>query len=72
MNQLELMHEDVVTECSGQSLFTDEPLPKRTRGSRLSIPEEEETDRDTTAKVGVKITGLPIGSEEVAVTSIGH
>ena len=71
VNQLELVHEDVITDCSWQSLFTDEPLPKRTRGSRLSTGQEE-TDRDTTAKVDVKITGLPIGSGEVTVTIIGH
>ena len=71
VNQLQLMHEDAITDCSWQSLFTDEPLPKRTRGSRLSTAQEE-TDRDTTAKVDVKITGLPIGSEEVTVTIIGH
>ena len=32
-NQLQLMHEDVNTDCSWQSLFTDEPLSKRTRES---------------------------------------
>ena len=67
MNQLQLMHEDVNTDCSWQSLFTDEPLSKRTRESRLSAAQGE-TDRDSTAKVDVKITGLPTGSEEVIVT----
>jgi len=66
-NQLQLMHEDVNTDCSWQSLFTDEPLSKRTRESRLSTAQGE-TDRDSTAKVDVKITGLPTGSEEVIVT----
>ena len=71
VNQLQLMHEDVNTDCSWQSLFTDEPLPKKARESRLSTAQGE-TDRDTTAKVDVKITGLPIGSEEVTVTITGH
>ena len=67
VNQLELMHEDVITDCSWQSLFTDEPLPKKSR-SRLATSQEE----TGTAKVDVKITGLPVGSEEVTVTITGH
>ena len=69
VNQLGLMHEAVITDCSWQSLFTDEPLPKRARGSRLSTAQEE---TGTAAKVDVKIPGLPIGSEEVTVTITGH
>ena len=46
-------------------------MPKRARGSRLSTAQGE-ADRDHTAKVDVKITGLPIGSEEVIVTVAGH
>ena len=58
---------DVITDCSWQSLFTDEPLPKKTR-SRLATAQGE----TGTAKVDVKITGLPVGSEEVTVTITGH
>ena len=67
VNQLELMHEDVSTECAWLHLFTDEELPKKT-GSRLATAHEE----TGTAKVDVKITGLPVGSEEVTVTITGH
>ena len=67
VNQLELMHEDVITDCSWQSLFTDEPLPKKSR-SRLATSQEE----TGTAKVDVKITGVPVGCEEVTVTITGH
>ena len=67
VNQLELMHEDVSTECAWLHLFTDEELPKKT-GSRLATAHGE----TGTAKVDVKITGLPVGSEEVTVTITGH
>ena len=40
VNQLELMHEDVSTDCAWQNLFTDEPLPKKTR-SRLATAHGE-------------------------------
>ena len=67
VNQLELMHEDVSTECAWLHLFTDEELPKKT-GSRLATAHGE----TGIAKVDVKITGLPVGSEEVTVTITGH
>ena len=67
VNQLELMHEDVSTECAWLHLFTDEELPKKT-GSRLATAHGE----TGAAKVDVKITGLPVGSEEVTVTITGH
>ena len=67
VNQLELMHEDVITDCAWQNLFTDEPLPKKTR-SRLATAQEE----TGAAKVDLKITGLPVGSDEVTVTITGH
>ena len=66
VNQLELMHEDVSTECAWLHLFTDEELPKKT-GSRQATAHGE----TGTAKVDVKITGLPVGSEEVTVTITG-
>ena len=72
VNQLQLMHDDVINDCSWQSLFTDEPLPRRTRGSRLPTAQGETDRANHTAKVDVKITGLPIGSEEVTVTATGH
>ena len=67
VNQLELMHEDVITDCAWQNLFTDEPLPKKTR-SRLATAQEG----TGAAKVDLKITGLPVGSDEVTVTITGH
>ena len=67
VNQLELMHEDVITDCAWQNLFTDEPLPKKTR-SRLATAQEE----TGAAKVDLKITGLPVGSDEVTVAITGH
>ena len=69
VNQLELMHEDVSTDCTWLHLFTDEQLPKKT-GSRLTTAHGETVTG--TAKVDVKITGLPVGSDEVTVTITGH
>ena len=69
VNQLELMHEDVSSDCAWLHLFTDEQLPKKT-GSRLTTAHGETVSG--TAKVDVKITGLPVGSEEVTVTITGH
>ena len=68
VSQLQLMYEDVSNECSWQSLFTDEPLPRKNRWSRLPTAQG---GTDHTAKVDVKITGLPVGTEEVIVTVCG-
>ena len=62
VNQMQLMHDDVINDCSWQSPFTDEPLPKRTRGSRLPTAQGETDRTDHTAKVDVKMTGLPIAT----------
>ena len=72
VSQLQLMYEDVSNDCSWQSLFTDEPLPRKNRWSRLPTAQEETDRADYTAKVDVKITGLPVGTEEVTVTVTGH
>ena len=72
VSQLQLIYEDVVNDCSWQSLFTDEPLPRKSRWSRLSTVQDEAEQGDHTAKVDVKITGLPVGTEEVTVTVSGH
>ena len=69
VNQLELMHEDVSTDCAWLHLFTDEQLPKKT-GNRLTTAHGETVTG--TGKVDVKITGLPVGSDEVTVTITGH
>ena len=56
-------------DCAWLHLFTDEQLPKKT-GSRLATAHGETVT--ATAKVDVKITGLPVGSEEVTVSMTGH
>ena len=55
------------TECAWLDLFTNEELPKKT-GRRLATAHGE----TGTAKDDVKITRLPVGSEEVTVTMTGH
>ena len=69
VSQLQLIYEDVNNDCSWQSLFTDEPLPRKNRWGRLSTAQG---GTDHTDKVDVKITGLPVGTEEVTVTVSGH
>ena len=72
VSQLQLMYEDVSNDCSWQSLFTDEPLPRKSRWGRLPTAPEETDRADYTAKMDVKITGLPVGTEEVTVTVNSH
>ena len=72
VSQLQLIYEDVVNDGSWQSLFTDEPLPRKSRWNRLTTVQDEAEQGDHTAKVDVKITGLPVGTEEVTVTVSGH
>ena len=72
VNQLQLMHDDVINDCSWQSIYTDEPLPKKNRWSKLRTAHGDTDQEDHTAKVDVKITGPPIGSEEVTVAITGH
>ena len=72
VSQLQLMYEDVSNDCSWQSLFTVEPLPRKSRWGRLPTAQEETDRADYTAKVDVKIIGLPVGTEEVTVTVNSH
>ena len=49
VNQLPLMHDDVINDCSWQSIYTDEPLPKRNRWSK----------RRTAHEMKIKLITLP-------------
>eukprot|EP00434_Breviolum_minutum_P037436 symbB.v1.2.033194.t1/scaffold4025.1/size46064/6 len=66
VNQLQLTHENVFTDCTWKGIYTDETLPIRKKNKFTAQVETEQTD--STGKVNVKITGLPISSDEVTVT----
>ena len=69
VNQLQLTHENVFTDCTWKGIYTDETLPIRKKNKFTAQVETEQTD--STGKVNVKITGLPISSDEVTVTVTG-
>ena len=69
VNQLQLTHENVFTDCPWKGIYTDETLPIRKKNKFTAQVETEQTD--STGKVNVKITGLPISSDEVTVTVTG-
>ena len=69
VNQLQLIHENVFTDCTWKGIHTDETLPIRKKNKFTAQVETEQTD--STGKVNVKITGLPISSDEVTVTVTG-
>ena len=69
VNQLQLTHENVFTDCIWKGIYTDETLPIRKKNKFTAQVETEQTD--STGKVNVKITGLPISSDEVTVTVTG-
>ena len=77
VNHLQLMHEDVYTDCTWKSLYTDDSLPlkkkkKEKKKKKNNFTVQDETDRtDLTGKVNVKITGLPISTDGVTLTITG-
>ena len=70
VNHLQLMHEDVYTDCTWKNLYTDDSLPLMKKKSKFTA--QEETYRaDLTGKVNVEITGLPISTDGVTLTITG-
>ena len=71
VNHLQLMHEDVYTDCTWKSLFTDDSLPlkkkkeKKKKKKKNNFTVQDETD------VNVEITGLPISTDGVTLTITG-
>ena len=70
VNHLQLMHEDVYTDCTWKSIYTDDPLPLKRKKTKFTV--QDETDRtDLTGKVNVEITALPISTDGVTLTIAG-
>ncbi len=70
VNHLQLMHEDVYTDCAWKRLYTDDSLPLMKKKKKLTV--QDGTNRtDLTGKVNVGITGLPISTDGVALTITG-
>ena len=68
-NQLRLIHEDIYTECTWKSIYTDDSLPFKNK-NKFTV--QDETVRiDFTGKVNVEITGLPISTDGVTLTITG-
>ena len=71
VNHLQLMHEDVYTDCTWKSLYTDDLLPLKEK-KKNNFTVQDKTDRtDLSGKVNVKITGLPISADGVTLTITG-
>ena len=70
MNRLRLMHEDVYTDCTWKSPYTDDSLPLNKKKGKFTA--QDDTDRiDLIGKVNVEITGLPISTDGVTLTITG-
>ena len=70
--QLELMFEDVHTDCTWKSIYTNDSLPLKMKKKKIRKSQDDTDHTELTGKVDVKITGLPVGTEEVTVTVFGH
>ena len=68
VNHLQMMHEDVYTDCTWKNLYTDDSLPLK----KKNLTARDETDHiDLTGKVNVEITELPISTDGVTLTITG-
>ena len=71
-NQLRLTHDDIYTECTWKSTYTDDSLPLKKKKKKNKFTVQDETVRtDFTGKVNVEITGLPISTDGVTLTITG-
>ena len=69
-NQFQLIHDDIYTECTWKSIYTDDSQPLKRKKSRFTV--QDETDRTNfTGKVNMEITGLPISTDGVTLTITG-
>ena len=68
-DQLQLIHEDIYTECAWKSICTDDSLPL-TKKNKFTV-QDETVRTDPAGKVNVEITGLPISTDGVTLTITG-
>ena len=69
--QLELMYEDVHTDCTWRSIYTNDSLPLKMK-KKKNFKSQDDTDHtELTSKVNVEITGLPISTDGVTLTITG-
>ena len=73
VNHLQLMHDDVYTECAWKSLFTEDSLPKQLRNRFTGQDDVDHTDLRgrSTGLANVEITGLPITTDGAKLTITG-
>ena len=70
-NQLRLTHDDIYTECTWKSIYTDDSLPLKKKKKNKVTVQDETVRTDFTGKVNVEITGLPISTDGVTLTITG-
>ena len=70
-NQLRLTHDDIYTECTWKSIYTDDSLPIKKKKKNKVTVQDETVRTDFTGKVNVEITGLPISTDGVTLTITG-
>ena len=68
MNHLQLMQEDVYTDCTWTSIYTDHSLPLKKKNFTARA---ENGHTDLIGKVNVEITGVPISTDGVTLTITG-
>ena len=71
VGQLELTYEDVYTDCTWRSLYTNDSLPLKTKKKRNFKIQDDTDHTELTDKVNVEITGLPISTDGVTLTITG-
>ena len=71
VGQLELTYEDVYTDCTWRSLYTNDSLPLKMKKKRNFKIQDDTDHTELTGKVNVEITGLPISTDGVTFTITG-
>ena len=71
VNHLQLMHEDIYTDWTWKSLYTDDSLPLKMKKKRKFKIQDDTDHTELTGKVNVEITGLPISTDGVTLTITG-
>ena len=69
VGQLRLIHEDIYTECTWKSIYTDDSLPLKKK-NKFTV-QDETVHTDFTGKVNVEITGFPNITDGVTLTITG-
>lgn len=65
VNHLQLMQEDVYTDCTWESSYTDDSVLLKKKKKKNFTARDENDHIDLTGKVNVEITGLPISTDGV-------